>query len=55
MCTINKSAHTKKKSGNLSYAPRMCVCVSVCVCVYPTAPHELNVTQGEILRGVSPV
>ena len=23
VCTINKSAHTKKKSGNLSYAPRI--------------------------------
>ena len=43
MCTINKSAHTKK-SANLSYAPHthiyiyiyiyiyVCVCVCVCVC-----------------------
>ena len=23
VCTMNKSAHTKKKSGNLSYAPRI--------------------------------
>ena len=23
VCTINKSVHTKKKSGNLSYAPRI--------------------------------
>ena len=23
VCTVNKSAHTKKKSGNLSYAPRI--------------------------------
>ena len=23
MCTINKSAHSKKKSGNSSYAPRV--------------------------------
>ena len=39
VCTINKSAHTKK-SENLSYAPciyiyiYMCVCVCVCVNMY---------------------
>ena len=24
----------------------------VCVCVYPTSPHELNVTQGQFVSGV---
>ena len=52
VCTINKSAYTKKTSGNLSYAPRIYIYIYILVLVlvwYLLLPNK-KVTEVEITK-----
>ena len=50
MCVLSIKVHIRKKSGNLSYAPRMYVCMYVCMYKQDLA---LNIPRYAIKPNVS--